>query len=203
MKRKITNPCYAIFYHSWIENHLSLLLLVLFSPCCTSMSVNQSIKWQYWRKSSDDDKSEAMIMKTSSLSKGRKKTSALIIPRVTMEERRRSLKAALACPITPNPSQTHHHYHHSCRSQFNPSLLNLTSSQQKITFEKITISYHFMLRAYPFRAFVQWETVWWGAQFSSWWCRLTVFILYLQIINKRSRDIQSYLPYLRLFPKTT
>ena len=69
MKRKITNPCYAILYHSWIENHLSLLLLV----CCPSMSVNQSIKWQYWRKSSDDDKSEAMIMITSSLSKWRKK----------------------------------------------------------------------------------------------------------------------------------
>ena len=73
MKRKITNPCYAILYHSWIENHLSLLLSVLFSPCCTSMSVNQSIKWRYRRKSSDDDKSEAMIMITSSLSKWRKK----------------------------------------------------------------------------------------------------------------------------------
>ena len=136
MKRKITNPCYAILYHSWIENHLSLLLSVLFSPCCTSMSVNQSIKWRYRRKSSDDDKSEAMIMITSSLSKGRKKTSALISPRVTMEERRRSLKAALACPITPNPSQTHHHYHRSCRSQSNSPLLNPTVSQQKITFEK-------------------------------------------------------------------
>ena len=73
MKRKITNPCYAILYHSWIENHLSLLLLFLFSPCCTSMSVTHCIKWQYWRKSSDDDKSEAMIMITSSLSKWRKK----------------------------------------------------------------------------------------------------------------------------------
>ena len=114
----------------------------------------------------------------------KKKTSALISPRVTMEERRRSLKAALACPITPNPSQTHHHYHHSCRSQFNPSLLNLTSSQQKITFEKITISYHFMLRAYPFRAFVQWETVWWGAQFSSWWCRLTVLYYICKLLTK-------------------
>ena len=133
MKRKITNPCYAILYHSWIENHLSLLLLLV---CCPSMSVNQSIKWRYRRKSSDDDKSEARIMITSSLSKWREKTSALISPRVTMEERRRSLKAALACPITPNPSQTHHHYHRSCRSQSNPPLLYPTISQQKITFEK-------------------------------------------------------------------
>ena len=28
--------------------------------------------------------------------------------------------------------------------------------------------------------------------FLACWCRLTVFILYLQIINKRCRDIQSY-----------
>ena len=109
-----------------------------------------------------------------------------------MEERRRSLKAALACPITPNPSQTHHHYHRSCRSQSNPPLLNPTVSQQKITFEKNNNFVPFHVACISVQSFCSMGDRLMRSPIFQLVVSLNGVILYLQIINKRCRDIQSY-----------